>query len=64
MDQLLLGRAEANDVHLLSALANRHGAITGATGGPSRRASRSVGSSLARELTRGILGSLSGGRRR
>jgi uncharacterized protein len=52
---LLVAKNDKLELALLPALANRHGLVTGATG---------TGSELGRQVLRGVLGSILGGKRR
>ncbi len=76
---LLIARNERVDLALLPALANRHGLSdllfgrTGPRGGQQSKgmleamagsASRAIGSELGRQVLRGVLGSIFGGKRK
>jgi hypothetical protein len=62
-NNILLGGNGVRQILLNAGMANRHGLITGATGLDVKSVARAVGSSLGRQIMRGILGSIIGGRR-
>jgi hypothetical protein len=63
-ESLLIAKSNV-ELRLLPALANRHGLIAGATGtGNTVTLQRMAGSEMGRQILRGVLGSILGGRRR